>query len=314
MTLFNNRKNFRQIITLLGFLLWSCWLHAELVTVNDCRPAQVVSQEINTVLEHSDAVFWEISRDNRKPSYIFGTIHVSDPKITRLHVSIREKLENVSIYVMEVLPVPEEVTRFSQMMFYDDGTTLRDFLDEELFKRTTSILSKYNLTADSLPFIKPWAAFLIMNYPAEEGLPMDLQLLNIAQQQGAVLRGLETLTEQGDLFSNLDIDAQVQLLVDTVCNYEIVNEDFEIMKSLYIKRDLNALYNYTNKYTFSREKIYQDLVKRILVDRNKLMVKRMQAFLSEGNAFIAIGALHLPGNEGVLSLLENQGYKITAIY
>jgi uncharacterized protein len=44
------------------------------------------------------------------------------------------------------------------------------------------------------------------------------------------------------------------------------------------------------------------------------MVKRMQAFLSEGNAFIAIGALHLPGNEGVLSLLENQGYKITAIY
>ncbi len=55
-------------------------------------------------------------------------------------------------------------------------------------------------------------------------------------------------------------------------------------------------------------------MKRLLIDRNYIMTERMQDILDEGNAFIAIGAMHLPGEEGVLSLLGKQGYKIHSIY
>jgi hypothetical protein len=44
------------------------------------------------------------------------------------------------------------------------------------------------------------------------------------------------------------------------------------------------------------------------------MVDRMQPFLDAGGAFIAIGAMHLPGDDGVLSLLANKGYEISAVY
>ncbi len=55
-------------------------------------------------------------------------------------------------------------------------------------------------------------------------------------------------------------------------------------------------------------------MKRLLTDRNYIMADRMQSILQKGNAFIAIGAMHLPGEEGVLSLLNKQGYKIHSVY
>ncbi|MBI4006546.1 MAG: TraB/GumN family protein, partial [Gammaproteobacteria bacterium] len=144
--------------------------------------------------------------------------------------------------------------------------------------------------------------------------PLDLQLLNTAQQNGAEVQGLESLSEQGNVFSSIEIEAQVQFLLDTVCNYEIINKDFEKMKSLYLERDLQGLFNYSNQYSFSEEQIYKNLIRKLLIDRNYIMVDRMQSVLETGNAFIAIGAMHLPGEEGVLALLGRQGYKITSVY
>ena len=302
-----------RLYTVLVLLFWSCLVHAELAGECNCRYAQPLAQE-ETSLDYADAVLWKISRDGYQPSYIFGTIHVSDPKITTLPPVVREKLDNASVFVMEALPDFKEMEKFSDMMFFNDGTTLKDFLDEDLLNRTNTILGQYDYSPESVLLMKPWAAFLIMNYPAEEGTPLDLQLLEIARQNGAELHGLETLTEQADVFSNFDLKTQVRFLLDTICNYDILNSDFEVMKSLYLKRDLNALYSYSNKYTFSQEKIYRDLVKKILTDRNRIMVDRLQPVLAKGNVFIAIGALHLPGSDGVLSLLAGQGYRITAVY
>jgi uncharacterized protein YbaP (TraB family) len=53
---------------------------------------------------------------------------------------------------------------------------------------------------------------------------------------------------------------------------------------------------------------------RFILDRNRRMVERMGRRLFEGNAFIAVGALHLPGEDGILRLLEQQGYAVTAVY
>jgi uncharacterized protein YbaP (TraB family) len=56
------------------------------------------------------------------------------------------------------------------------------------------------------------------------------------------------------------------------------------------------------------------LVKRLIDDRNKVMVERMATLLTQGNAFIAVGAAHLPGEAGILHLLELRGYRISRIH
>ena len=53
---------------------------------------------------------------------------------------------------------------------------------------------------------------------------------------------------------------------------------------------------------------------RLLDIRNRLMVARMMPRLGEGNALVAVGALHLPGRRGILNLLAEEGYHIARVY
>jgi len=84
---------------------------------------------------------------------------------------------------------------------------------------------------------------------------------------------------------------------------------------LYLKRDLTGLKAYSDSHMAKGgQKLAKVLDKSLVVDRNHRMVKRMQPRLQEGNAFIAVGALHLPGEKGILRLLENRGYRVKAVY
>ena len=162
--------------------------------------------------------------------------------------------------------------------------------------------------------MKPWAAYLTMNYPPQSGSVLDLELMTRASMNGSDIRGLETMEEQGKIFDKLPVKTQVQLLTDTVCHYDVVKEDFKEMKKFYLNRDTAGLYNYTNRYSITDEAVYQDLINDLLTRRNHTMVDRMQEALNGGKAFIAIGALHLPGDEGVLNLLDGRGYNISRVY
>jgi uncharacterized protein YbaP (TraB family) len=310
------RYKTRNIINVLiiVLLLIPCQLFARQATQNDCRALEPAVEITEEPSKYADALLWKVSKDNLEPSYLFGTIHVSDPKIVNLPQAVSSALNASDIFVMEAIPELEESLKLTQMMFFDDGRTLKDYIDDALFNKIAEILKNYQLSVEVVMFMKPWAAFLVMNYPVNQGMPLDLELLTTAQQNGAEIYGLESLSEQGDIFSTMELETQVQLLLDTVCNYEVVSNEFEKMKSLYLARDLNGLIVNSNKYSLSQETIYKDLVKRLLTDRNYIMADRMQTVLEKGNAFIAIGAMHLPGDEGVLSLLDKQGYQITSIY
>ena len=284
------------------------------LTNADCRVIEETTSESNSVAKFSNAVLWKVSNAGKSSSYIFGTIHVSDPRITNLPDPVKSALNNSDTFVMEALPTPEEALALSQMMFYADGTTLKDYLDDELFQRIAKVLSIFQLPIEAAAVLKPWAAFLIMNYPADNMMPLDLKLLEIATRQGARTMGLETLSEQGAIFSEMTLNKQLRLLLDTVCNYDLVNQGIEEMKELYLKRDLNGLLNASIQHPHADEPVYKELNKKLLTERNKIMIDRMQSVLQEGGAFIAIGALHLPGDDGVIAGLSQQGYKITAVY
>ena len=182
------------------------------------------------------------------------------------------------------------------------------------FDETVKLLSAYHLGKDAVSIMKPWAAYLTISYPPEFGQVLDVQLLEKARKNGAVLMGLETLKEQIDIFDKMDVDNQLQLLIDAVCNYELMEADFVRMKQLYLARDLNALYNYSFRYSHENNALYHELIDELLFQRNHKMANRALDILNTGNAFMAIGAMHLPGDEGVLSLLQQNDYKITLVY
>lgn len=287
--------------------------HAKEFISSQCEPLE---ENLSTVEEvkHSQGILWKVSKEGSESNYLFGTIHVSDTKVTTLPKVVDKALQESDQFVMEAIPDMEQLMLFSQTMFFNNGELLSTLLDAPVYEKTKEILASYQLGSDAVSVMKPWAAFLVMNYPPDTGEPLDMVLLSIARQNGAEVAGLESLKEQGDIFSELNIEEQVKLLTDTVCHYDLVEQDFEVMKTFYLKRDLGGLYNYVQRYSVSDNPIYQKLMKKLIQDRNNLMVKRMKTMLEKGNAFIAIGAMHLAGKDGVLALLEKQGYSVSAVY
>ena len=306
-----------KLCRLLLLFLFSCLLSfqaqaRELISPL-CEPFSE-SHAVSEDVKHSKGLLWKISKDNHASSYLYGTIHVSDVEITTLADPVQKALHSSDQFVMEALPDAEQMMLLTNMMFFNDGQKLSEFIDVPIYNKTKEILAAYQLGPDAVSVMKPWAAFLMMNYPPDQGEPLDLILLSLAQQNGADVAGLESMKEQGEIFNDLTMDEQIKLLTDTVCHYDIVEEDFDIMKSFYLKRDLGGLYNYAQRYAMADEPVYKKLMQRLINDRNNTMVERMQPMLQKGKSFIAIGAMHLTGEEGVLALLEKKGYRVKAIF
>lgn len=115
------------------------------LTNADCRVIEETISESNAVAKFSNAVLWKVSKGSKQPSYVFGTIHVSDPRITNLPEPVESALNNSDIFRDGSLATPEETLALSQMMFYADGTMLKHYLDDELFQRIAKVLLSYQL-------------------------------------------------------------------------------------------------------------------------------------------------------------------------
>lgn len=263
---------------------------------------------------YGSGLLWKISKAGTRSSYVFGTIHVADDSIVDLPAEVNSVLAQATSFAMEVVPDASELMTFASLMYFTDGNKLSELISKPLFNEVVRLLIAYHLPEAAIALMKPWAAFLTLSYPPEAGQVLDMRLLETARQNGADVSGLESLQEQAEIFDTMALDMQVKILSDTACHYDVVEADYEKMKSLYIARDLAGLYAYSQRYSTADGELYNGLMKKLLTDRNYTMAKRMQPMLEVGNAFIAVGAMHLPGAEGVLSLLAKNGYEISRIY
>ncbi len=296
------------------FLLLCLLVNVVTVEAYECRRFQIDEARQIDPPVYADGLLWKVSRSGQPDSFIFGTIHVSDERVLQIPEPVTRALSSSNSFIMEAVPEAGDLLQLQSLMFYPDERRLSDHLDDEQFARTVEILQTYGMPAASVAQMQPWAAYLTMNYPINAGLPLDLVLMHMAQQQQKPVSGLEGLTEQLSALSGLNLRDQVQLLVDSLCNYDLVLQSFDLMISLYLQRDLKALYTHSQKYQVEDSAVYDRLFESLIIDRNLRMVERLQLPLTEDSLFVAIGALHLSGEQGVLALLKESGYSIELIY
>ncbi|MFP5506319.1 MAG: TraB/GumN family protein, partial [Gammaproteobacteria bacterium] len=147
------------------------------------------------------------------------------------------------------------------------------------------------------------------------GLFLDRVLYLEALAKGKPVTGLETAEEQMAVFTALSDEAQTRLLEDALRQLPELDELHARMRAAYVRRDLQALIDISEaSLRDSDPELAAYFNEQVIVARNRRMVERMQADLKRGNAFIAVGALHLPGEEGILALLRRQGYRVSVVY
>lgn len=257
-------------------------------------------------------LLWQVEAQSGGESYVFGTIHISDPRVTRLHPSVSAALERSAHFAMEVMFDPDTVRQMSLAMYFQDDRSLSQLLSEDLYTRAVRLLARYGVSGAAANKLKPWAAYTTLSLPPDQHAPpLDLMLLETALAAGKTVSGLETLDEQIAVFDGLSDREQLELLELTICHYDRFQAEVDEMIAYYEAGDLAGMMRMAERYDSPLHTRFMDVLLR---QRNHRMVERMRARLERGGAFVAIGALHLPGPEGVLKLLQSDGYRITRVY
>lgn len=266
---------------------------------------------------HPQGLLWKIEKPAQPASYLFATMHVSDPRVVKLPPPVERAFSDSRQFVMEMLLTFEAVGLVSRASFFSDGRTLDSVMQAKNYRRLLAVLQKrLQIGENAVRHLKPWAVFSLLMMPVEEGTAaaLDMQLYRRAIQAQKPVAGLETAQEQVDVFDQMSIADQLWLLNRTVREIKQTDALFPEMLEAYLQGDLAALVLIQQQMMSAESEIDDRLMHRLLTQRNQRMAQRMLPYLQQGEAFIAIGALHLPGKEGVLHLLEQQGYSVTAVY
>lgn len=261
------------------------------------------------------ALLWKIHAKHQHPSYLFGTIHLEDERVVRLPPVVDAIFTKAQIFVMEVVMDFRALNAITDAMYYQNGQTLAATVGSTLYSQSAQVLKAYGMAPTITNSLKPWAVVMILSAPkAETGDFLDKVLYDNALRQNKKVSGLETITEQLGVMEGLSAGDQKLLLADTLGMSGQMPKIIEEMIQVYLSRDLTALMRLNQTYGVNDKALEARIMQRMVYERNLRMVKRMEAHLEAGHAFIAVGALHLPGDQGIIQLLKNKSYTVTPVY
>ena len=267
-------------------------------------------------IDRGHGLLWEVSKAGAEPAYLFGTIHTEDPDVLQLAKPVQQAFAASQAVVLEMLLDVDAMRHSSAAMLMMDGRSLSDIIGQSLFRQASRAMQSRGIPATVLDRMQPWAAAVTLSMPAPEtGQVLDAMLYQNALQQGKDVYGLETVQEQLQVFESMSVADQVTLLKDAVENFSDIDAMHAELLAAYKQRDLNGLVAISDaSMQQGDQRLADEFQQRLVVDRNHRMAERMRQYLQQGKAFIAVGALHLPGEEGLLNLLEQQGYTVRRMY
>lgn len=266
---------------------------------------------------YEQGLLWRIEGAGVAASHVFGTIHLEDPRAVNLPPVVARTLADSRSLMIELGLDPSNLLALAGRMLIQDGRDLPGIAGAELFARAAALTARLGLPEPALRLFKPWAAAVLLLVPQQNPEnALDYVLARTAAAQGKIIHELETLDEQLAVFEGMAETEQVALLRQAVNNHERMPGLVKRILEAYLARDLAAMQRISEEGGGDAEgrRFQVAFSRRLLEARNPRMAERMLAQLKEGNAFIAVGALHLFGSDGVLALLEKRGFRVTRVY
>lgn len=268
----------------------------------------------STVLQaDSDrAVFWAIEKDGKPAGYLLGTIHSEDPRVLEFSEAFLGKLRSNKMFAMEMVPDLSTLARLTEYMHYPKGKTLESVIGSERYGALVTALAVYKVPEDFISAMKPWAAMMTLSTPPPDtGFFMDLSLSLRASGSGLKVVGLETLEQQLSFLEEMPMAMQLSLLDQAIAESGNVREAHDQMVDAYLENNLVHLQAISEEEFQSIGADERDyFFEAGILKRNRRMLESLLPQLENNSVFVAVGALHLPGDGGLLNLLRQNGYAL----
>ncbi|MGI6793229.1 TraB/GumN family protein [Bacteroides sp. KG68] len=270
-------------------------------------------------------LLWKISGNGlEKPSYVFGTYHLSPlgikDSIAALPQAVNETTQVYGEVVMSEMMSPAFMQSMQQQMMMPKDSTLQSLFTPEQYEEVGKVV-KENMMVDiaMLAQLKPAAitqqltVILYMRHtpgfnPQEQ---LDNYFQQQAQQQGKKVGGLETVQSQIDiLFNSQTLKRQAELLHCMAHDIDRTVGQVKRVIAAYQKQDLKIVLQLLAERHGDACDPLPGEMEALIDNRNKAWAEKMPAIMSEAPTLFVVGAGHLPGDNGLLNLLQQQGYTL----
>lgn len=280
-------------------------------------------------IPNGEGIFWKIDKEGAAPSYLLGTMHVTDPRVMKMPAGAKEALARAATVVVESDEVLDEKKAMAALqanpalILFTDDSSLSSHLGGEDLQILKSGIESRGLPYPAVSQMRPWMLMGLIGLPACElarkaaNVPfLDKEIAQQAKAAGKKVKGLETLEEQANAINAIPLDLQLKSLVEAVRLGSEMNDVFFTMTELYLSGEIGTLQPLLRIIApdgTDDQSGYAEFDKLVVTRRNHLMAERAGPILEKGDAFIAVGAAHLPGEEGLVELLRQQGFTVTRV-
>lgn len=250
-----------------------------------------------------------------KPSYIFGTFHAICATEMVPVASLDNYLTQTDQLMMEVdLDDGTEMASMAGAVAMPGGKTLKDFLTaDELVKVDELTKSYLGVPAEAVKSLKPSTLMVILiTRPKAIGctpVTLDLDLMKSAVAKKKPVVGLETVASQIKVLDSVPLEKQAKQLYQMALDPPKSIEQLKKLMAIYKTQDVEKLFDAT-KSQMEEDKEFHI---RLLDERNAEWIPKLATAFKEKPTFVAVGAGHLGGKNGVLQLLRKKGYRVTPV-
>ncbi len=280
-------------------------------------------------LVNADGLMWRIDKPGLSPSYLYGTIHSTDDAALAMARRAAQRIDGAKVVATE-LGGPMDAAEKADV----GATMLARALDREhdTFEDAPredrgdieKLLAAQGYPSEFAHHLKLWFLAILAAIPSCEmkrqalDLPeVDQFLAESAKASGVKVVGLETAEEQLDVISAMRPDVAAALLTVAARDPDMNDDVYATMLRLYRESrpaEILPITDAVGEMSGSERAAEDEFTRLLLVGRNATMAERAAPLLNVGGAFIAVGALHLPGKEGLIERLRAQGYRVTKVW
>ena len=255
-------------------------------------------------------LFWKMESPTGIVSYLFGTMHTDDNRVTDFSPSVLEALNNVDTFIMETKPDNKEPTN---LLMKD--ATLRDMLTEQELEQVRELADFHVMHMDAAMQMKPWLLEVIFDLPKPQTpFAQDNLLMTRSEELLKDIDGLETSKEHFGVMDDFSREEQLVMLRAVLKRTQAQKEaDFERLIAAYLNGDSDKISALDEKITGGMlpNEIWTKMRTKLLDERNLVMAERSIQAANQKPVFVAVGASHLAGKTGLINAFKQAGFKLT---
>lgn len=281
-------------------------------------------------VETGQLFLWEVERSDGQGgiAHVLGSVHMAEDPLA-FDPAVDRALAEAEALVLEVDPqqlAPAEMARLTlEKGYFDDGRTLDGLLDAQAWAALEERADALGLPQGMFRPMEPWLALLTLQVTALEsegfdaGQGVEMTLARAAEESGKPMLGLETAAEQFDAFDALPLEVQQRMLRDFLVGGEGDDagkrgaETVSLLIDAWHKGDA-ARIEAEVFAELDRDPSMQPYFERFYFERNRGMASDIAELVDGGGRwFVAVGAAHVVGAQGIPSLLAARGYAVRRV-